>query len=317
MSVGSDIYNRYSDYLIKAYGGRTYKLPLNIPVSCPNRIGGKGGCTYCDEKGAGFENLSDTFSVGEQIRKNAEYIGKRYKAENFIAYFQNFTNTFLPLEQFEKYMNEAAEENIVEIAVSTRPDCIRKEYLDVLKKIEIEKHINITIELGLQSINDKTLKKINRGHGVAEYIDAVLAIKEYGFKICTHLIVNLPWDDIEDTVSAAKLISALKTDFVKLHALYIVDGTEMGRQYKNNEFEICSCDEYKKRVIEFLKYLSPDIYVQRLIGRAPEENSLFANWGRSWWAIRDETEAEMRENGYFQGQLCNYLGGSAVRRFFQ
>ena len=312
----ADIYNRYSVYLTNTYSGKTYKLPLNIPVSCPNRVDGKGGCTYCDEKGAGFENLSDTFSVREQIRKNADYIGKRYKAENFVAYFQNFTNTFLPLERFEKYMTEAAEEDIVEIAVSTRPDCIRKEYLDVLKKIKDEKGIEITVELGLQSINDKTLRKINRGHGIAEYIDAVLAIKEYGFKICTHLILNLPWDDMEDAVTAARFVSSLKTDFIKLHGLYIVDGTVMGEQYKAGEFEICSCDEYKQRVIAFLRNLSPDVYVQRLIGRAPEENSLFANWGRSWWAIRDEIEEEMKEKGYAQGDLCRYLGGSAVEKFF-
>jgi len=311
-----DIYNRYSAYLADTYGGKTYKLPLNIPVSCPNRVGGKGGCTYCDEKGAGFENLSDTFSVREQIRKNADYIGKRYKAEKFVAYFQNFTNTFLPMEQFERYMTEAAEEDIVEIAVSTRPDCIRKEYLDVLDRIRKEKGIEITIELGLQSINDKTLRKINRGHGIAEYIDAVGQIKMYGFKICTHLILNLPWDDMEDAISAARFVSALKTDFIKLHALYVVDGTVMGHQYKNGEFEICSCDEYKQRVIAFLRNLSSDIYVQRLIGRAPEENSLFANWGRSWWAIRDEIEAEMEEKGYKQGDLCTYLNGSAVSMFF-
>ena len=313
----ADIYNRYSVYLTNTYGGKTYKLPLNIPVSCPNRVDGKGGCTYCDEKGAGFENLSDTFSVREQIRKNADYIGKRYKAENFVAYFQNFTNTFLPLDRFEKYMTEAAEEDIVEIAVSTRPDCIRKEYLDVLKKIKDEKGIEITVELGLQSINDRTLRKINRGHGIAEYIDAVLKIKEYGFKICTHLILNLPWDDMEDAVTAARFVSSLKTDFIKLHGLYIVDGTVMGEQYKAGEFEICSCDEYKQRVIAFLRNLSPDVYVQRLIGRAPEENSLFANWGRSWWAIRDEIEDEMKEKGYVQGDLCTYLDGSAVKKFFK
>ena len=311
-----DIYNRYSLYLSNAYGGKTYKLPLNIPVSCPNRVCGKGGCTYCDEQGAGFENLSDTLSVREQIRKNAEYIGKRYKAKNFIAYFQNFTNTYLPIEQFEKYMNEAAEENIVEIAVSTRPDCIRKEYLDILKKIKDEKNIEITVELGLQSVNERTLKKINRGHGVAEYIDAMLILHKYGFKSCTHIIANLPWDDMEDVINAAKIISALKTDFVKLHALYIVDGTVMAEQYKKGEFEICTCDEYKQRVIAFLRYLSPDIWVQRLIGRVPEENSLFANWGRSWWAIRDEIEEFMNENKLCQGDLFNYLGGSAVSKFF-
>ncbi|MDD3570821.1 MAG: TIGR01212 family radical SAM protein [Lachnospiraceae bacterium] len=316
MNICGDVYNRYSQYLKNRYGEKVYKLPLNIPVSCPNRLGGRGGCTYCDDKGAGFENLSGTLLIKEQLKANMEYIGGRYKANKFIAYFQNFTNTFLPLDEFENYMKQASEENIVEIAVSTRPDCIRKEYLDVLKLIEVEKGIEITVELGLQSTNYHTLEKINRGHSLAEYIEAMTLIKQYGFKICTHLIVNLPWDNMVDVIEAAKVVSVLKTDFIKLHALYIVEGTEMAVQYKNNEFILCSSEEYKKRVITFLRYLSPKVYVQRIIGRAPKENTLFANWNESWWKIRDEIEAEMAEKGFVQGDLCSYMGGSAVKKFF-
>lgn len=316
MNICGDVYNRYSQYLKNRYGEKVYKLPLNIPVSCPNRMCGKGGCTYCDDKGAGFENLSGTLLIREQLKANMEYIGGRYKAKKFIAYFQNFTNTFLPLDEFESYMKQAAEENIVEIAVSTRPDCIRKEYLDVLKAIKVEKGIEITVELGLQSTNYHTLEKINRGHSLAEYIEAMILIKQYGFKICTHLIVNLPWDNMTDVIEAAKVVSVLKTDFIKLHALYIVEGTEMATQYKNNEFTLCTAEEYKKRVITFLRYLSPQIYVQRIIGRAPKEHTLFANWNESWWKIRDEIEAEMAEKCFAQGDLCSYLGGSAVKRFF-
>ncbi|MCI8341805.1 MAG: TIGR01212 family radical SAM protein [Firmicutes bacterium] len=311
-----DVYKRYSTYLQEKYGERVYKLPVSIPVSCPNRIGGMCGCSYCDDKGAGFENLSSAVSVDEQLRRNMAYIGKRYKANKFIAYFQNFTNTYLPLDKFQNYVEAAAVENIVEISVSTRPDCIRREYLEVLENVSKNKNVGITVELGLQSVNCHTLKKINRGHTLAEYIDAVLMVKNYGFKICTHVILNLPWDNIDDCVETAKVISALKTDFVKLHGLYIVEGTEMAKQYVNGEFEICSCDEYKKRTIAFLRHISPDIYVQRLIGRAPEENSIFANWGKSWWKIRDSIEADMRQCGMCQGDLFDYLGGKAVSVFF-
>ena len=175
----NDIYNRYSDYLKNHYGCRVYKLPVNIPVTCPNRTDGKGGCTYCDEKGAGFDNLSG-------------------KAQKFTAYFQNFTNTYLPLNQFEKYINEACMPNIVEISVSTRPDCIREEYLNVLKEAAEKNNVEITVELGLQSVNPHTLKKINRGHTFAEFAQAVMLIKKFGFLSCAHLILNLPWDDMEE-----------------------------------------------------------------------------------------------------------------------
>lgn len=311
-----DIYNRYSNYLKQKYGAKVYKLPVSLPVSCPNRNAGKGGCTYCGGEGAGFENLSSAFSVEKQLNQNKAYIQKRYKATKFIAYFQSFTNTYLPVKQFGSYMKEAVQTDIVEIAVSTRPDCIRKEYLEVLKEIKIKHRIEITIELGLQTANYHTLLKINRGHTLAEYIDAVLLIKSYGFQICTHFILNLPWDTMDDVIENAKIASVLKSDYIKLHALYIEKGTKMAEQYEKKEFSICSKEEYKQRVITFLQFLSPNIAVQRLLGRAPEENTLFSNWGTSWWKIRDEIEQEMQQKGYIQGQNFHYLGGKAVEKFF-
>jgi len=309
-----DIYYRYSAFLVEKYSEKVYKLPVVIPVSCPNRSLFEGGCTYCDEKGAGFDCLSGTFSVGEQLRKNMDYIGKKYKANKFIAYFQSFTNTFLPLEDFEQYMQQAANENICGISVSTRPDCVAKPYLEVLKRISEKHNIDITLELGLQSIQHRSLEKINRGHSLAEYIDAVLMIKNYGFEICTHIILNLPWDDEYDCIETAKILSALKTDCVKLHSLYIAENTKMAEQYKNGEFEICSVEEYEKRAISFLRYLSSEIKVERMVSRAPKD-AVFANWATSWWKIRDQIESSMRENGFYQGELCDYLGGSKVKCF--
>lgn len=312
----TDIYNRYSTYLKSHYGCKVYKLPVSIPVSCPNRGNGLKGCTYCDEKGAGFDNLSGVFSVREQIKVNMEYIGKKYKAEKFIAYFQNFTNTFLPVDQFRKYMLEACQESIVEVSVSTRPDCIRKEYIDVMEEISSIFGVEITVELGLQSVNPHTLNKINRGHTLAEFIEAAGIIKNAGFNLCAHMILNLPWDNITDAVEAAKILSVLNVDFVKLHSLYIPEGTEMAEEYKNGLFEVCSLEEYSQRVAEFLRHLTPKAYVERIVSRAPEEGVVFANWNRSSWYIRDYIENKMRENRFYQGQLFNYLGGAAVRRFF-
>lgn len=310
------IYYSYSEFLKNKYGERVYKLPVNLTISCPNREDGGKGCTYCGEAGAGFEVLPSTFSIEEQILANKDYIGKRYKVNKFIVYFQNFTNTYMPLEDFKKCMNSSVFDFVCEIAVSTRPDCIRKEYLEVLKDIKLKFGINITIELGLQSVNYHSLLKVKRGHTLAEYIEAALLIKQYGFELCTHIILNLPWDNLTDTIETAKFVSALKTDTVKLHALYIVKESELCSQYENKEFEICSVEDYKERVITFLEYLSPDIAIQRLIGRAPKSSSVFANWSQSWWKIRDEIDASMLQNKRFQGKSFNYLGGSRVKKFF-
>lgn len=310
-----DIYYRYSDYLKKTYGERVYKLSLNIPATCPNRINGGGGCTYCGGVGAGFENLPNAFSVREQLDINMEYIGKRYGCRKFISYFQNFTNTYMPLDTFRECMEAAVKEGIVELAVATRPDCVSRQYLDILKEISQKNGLNITLEFGLQSANYHSLIRVNRGHTLAEFIDAVLLAKEYGFSCCTHMILNLPWDGMDDVIEGAKLLSAMRVDFVKLHALYIEKNTVMAKQFETGLLELTSIEEYMERVIEFLRRLSPDIAVQRIVGRAPEGNTIFANWSASWWKIRDDIEAIMRERGVRQGDLFNYLGGSAVKRF--
>lgn len=214
-------YYAYSDYLKEKYHEKVYKLPVNLPVNCPNRIHGRG-CDFCAEQGTGFEAMKNSVPVKEQLKKTREYIEKRYHAHKFIAYFQNYTNTYLPLTDFQNYMEEAASvSDIVEIAVSTRPDCIRRSYLDVLKKIQETTGIEITIELGLQTANYHTLLCIHRGHTLAEFLDAVLLIREYGFEICTHVILNLPQDDLYDVIETAKILSALHISTVKVHSLYI------------------------------------------------------------------------------------------------
>ncbi|HHZ03208.1 MAG TPA: TIGR01212 family radical SAM protein [Tissierellia bacterium] len=299
------LFNNYSDYLKAKYGEKVYKLPVNIPCTCPNRDGtlGYGGCTFCADVGTGFEMLSNTLSVREQLKQNMDYISKKYKAKKFIAYFQNYTNTYLELNKFKSYIKDAILENIVEIAISTRPDCISDEYIEFLGEIQSEHNINISIELGLQTVNYHTLKNINRGHTLAEFIDAVLRIKKFNFNICAHVILNLPGDNIIDTVETAKILSALRVDQVKIHSLYIMENTEMGRAYKNKEITVISKDEYIERVIVFLEHLNKNIVVQRLAGRAPKENSLFVNWGMSWWKLKDEIIEKMSRENRFQGKL--------------
>lgn len=314
-----DVYNTYGEYLKNKYNEKVYKLPINLPLTCPNRDGNKGhgGCSFCGEEGGSFENLSNVKSVKTQIQENKEYISSRYNAKKFIPYFQNFSNTYMPLDKFKEYIKEAIVDDVVGISISTRPDCIRKEYLDFLERVSKQENIDITIELGLQTVNYHSLVKINRGHTLAEYIDAVNLIKSYGFRVCTHIILNLPWDDMLDVIENAKILSALRTDEVKLHSLYIVDKTLMAREYLNKDFEMISKDEYVKRVINFLLYLNPEIVIQRLLGRAPEENTLFVNWDTSWWKIRDEIVETMDKNNLKQGDLYNYLNGSALKIFDQ
>ncbi|MDQ2087553.1 TIGR01212 family radical SAM protein [Herbivorax sp. ANBcel31] len=304
-------YNKFSGYLKRRYNTKVYKLPLNLPVTCPNRDGtiSRKGCIFCGEEGAGFENLPNYLSVKQQLLKNSKYIGENYKSEKFIAYFQNYSNTYLPLEDFKRYINEACGDDIVAIYISTRPDCIWEDYVEYLKGIKVSKNVDIVIELGLQTVNYHTLKALNRGHLLAEFIDAVLLIKSYGLEVCTHYILDIPMDSLDDVIEGARILSALKVEQVKCHSLYILKDTPLGEMYQKGEIIPVSVDEYIERAVSFLEHLNPDIVIQRLIGRAPEERSLFCNWGKSWWKIHEMLEKKMKEEDRVQGKKYNYLNG--------
>lgn len=307
------MYYKYSDYLKKHYHTKVYKLPINLPISCPNRIYGDG-CSFCAEVGTGFEAMNSAIPVKEQLVKTRDYIRKRYKAEKFIAYFQNYTNTFMPLKQFETYMHEAAKvTDIVEIAISTRPDCIREDYLAVLQKIKTQYSVNITLELGLQTANYHTLNQISRGHGLAEYLDAAMRIKNYGFDLCTHVILNLPGDTLEDVIETSKIVSIMQNNLIKIHSLYIARGTQMAQQYMDGKLEIGSKEDYFLRLRCFLEYLNPEIAVERLFSRIPEADALFSNWQTSWWKLQEEFSIYMKECDSVQGKHYGYRNGSALK----
>jgi radical SAM protein (TIGR01212 family) len=228
-------YNRYSGHLVKKFGEKVYKLPVNLPGTCPNRDGrlGLGGCIFCDNQGSGFDCLPNTVSIREQLEENKVFFRKRFNAKKFIVYFQAFTNTYLELDRFKENIRQAVVvDDLVGLSISTRPDCINDRYLDFLSEIKESRDLDINIELGLQTVNYHTLVMINRGHTLAEFIDAVLRIKKRGFETCAHLILNLPWDDITDVIETAKLLSALGIEYVKLHSLYVVRGTALVDMYE-------------------------------------------------------------------------------------
>lgn len=311
-------YNEYSAYLKNKYGEKVYKLPVNLPGTCPNRDNtvGTGGCIFCDEEGAGFECLPNDISVLEQIQKNKEFFVKRFNARKFFAYFQAFSNTYCDLEMFKENITQATQDkDIIGISISTRPDCINDRYLDFLNELKTEKNIEINIELGLQTVNYHTLKKINRGHSLAEFLDAALKLKRRSIDMVAHLILNLPWDDEIDVIECAKICSVLGVDFVKLHSLYIVKGTVLGDMYERREFEVISLEDYIARVVLFLEYLDPGIVIQRLVGKGPQGNMHFCNWQTSWWKIKHRIGEVMAENNSHQGKRFNYTNGAAMKKF--
>ncbi len=301
-------YYKYSDYLVDHYGEKVYKITLNINSTCPNLDGkiGHGGCAYCGD-GAGHEKLVGRESIVAQLNDTMESIRKKYKANKFIAYYQNYSNTYMPDEKFKEILEATLHEDVIEVSIATRPDCLGDNHLNILREFSEKNKVNITIELGLQTVNYKILNKINRGHTLAEYLNAANKIKAYGFNLCTHAILNLPESDMEDVIETAKILTVMKSDYVKLHALMIVKNSIYEKQYEKDEIQIVSYEEYKERVITFLEHIDENMAVQRIIGRAPQGDTLFANWGMSWWKIHDEIVADMLELNRLQGSKVGYL----------
>ncbi len=298
-------YYPYSSWLKKRYGEKVYKLPVNLPVTCPNRDGtkGQGGCIFCGEHGGGHETLSSTLSIREQIDNNKKYIGKRYGAQKFIPYFQSHTNTYLPFNQFKEAVNESLKgDDIVGLSIATRPDVLTEKQLDYLKDVQSDTGKEVTVELGLQTANDRTLKILNRGHRCEDYDLSARKIKKYGLRLCTHVILDLPWDERQDVLQTVRHINETQNDFVKCHSLYVVKGTQLHKMYSNKEVHLLSESEFIERCILFLTRLNPETAVQRLIGRVPEAVSVVANWHKSWWKVRDNLEAQMAARGDFQGR---------------
>lgn len=312
-------YLRYSEVMAARFGGKAYKIPINLPVTCPNRDGriSTGGCTFCGADGAGFECQADTVPVAEQFRRNAEYIGKKYKAEHFIAYFQNFSNTYMAPTDLAEALSALEGLPVTGVSLSTRPDAVAQEHLEVLKGFQQRLGWHITLEYGLQTVNYHTLDSINRGHGLAEFIDAVIRTHGAGFEVCAHMILNLPGDTERDVLEGAAILAALQVRQVKLHGLYILRGTPMGDAYARGEIAMISAEAYVDRVVSFIRHSSPELVFQRLTGRAPESETLFCNWGMSWWRLQEMIEQRLESLDARQGDRCSRMGGSAVSHWIE
>lgn len=301
--MNNNPYYSVSEYYKDTYGEKVYKLPIKLSLTCPNRDGacGLGGCIFCSESGGSFENLPSFLTVNQQLEKNKDYIGSRYKAKKFIAYFQNFSNTYMSLEEFKEVIRACNKDYIVAISISTRSDCVSRDKLVFLDEFRRKTGIDITFELGLQTANYRSLDILNRGESLADYILAVNMLNEYKIRVCTHVILSLPWDDIRDVVETARIINALGVKEIKIHSLFIVRNTKLAQMYEENKIQMISKEDYENNVIEFLRYIDKDVAIARIVGRAPKEETIFCNWDTSWWKIRDEIIQTMNDKGIVQG----------------
>ncbi|MFO7881711.1 MAG: TIGR01212 family radical SAM protein [Kosmotogaceae bacterium] len=298
-------YNDLKSHLKKRYGELIYRLPIDAGFTCPNRDGTKGtrGCIYCDSTGSGF-SVDGSKSLKKQAEERKAKL-KRRGINKFIAYFQAMSNTYCTVDKLNELYSSVLEDDIAVLDVSTRPDLVPENILSLLESYK--EKLDVIVEFGLQTSNKTTLKMLNRGHDIFDFIDAVVRAKDHGLEVVAHVIVNLPWDNLEDVIETSKLLSSLKLDGVKIHSLYIVENTPLGQMYKNGRVNVCSLEEYIERVIIFLEYLSSNIVIHRLASDPPREGTLFGNWGLSKIEILNRIHNKMDQEKRYQGKKFSYL----------
>ncbi|OPY09128.1 MAG: coproporphyrinogen III oxidase [Syntrophus sp. PtaB.Bin001] len=307
LGKGSKRYHDLKTYWRNRFGYTVYKLPVDAGFTCPNRDGlvGTGGCIYCDGRGSSLRRERTLPSVGEQIRRGREFYRNRRGAKKFIAYFQTFTNTYAPCDRLKLLYDEALEqEDVIGLSVGTRPDCVPDEVLNLLKGYARDKHV--WLEFGLQSINDKTLLRINRGHTAAQFFDAVERAADENLLICTHIIVGLPGESHEDVMETARVLASLPISGIKIHLLLALEGTVMGEEYKRGLINFWTMEEYVKTVCDVLEILPPEMVIQRLTADGYRDIFLAPAWAANKMSILNAIDREMERRNTRQG--CLYHG---------
>ena len=295
-------YNQFSAHLKNKFGCKVYKITLDAGFSCPNRDGSisTGGCIFCDDGGSFSQAHSNKLSIEEQVKTGIETLSNRFKAEKFMSYFQAFSNTYKPVNELEKiYKASLCDDKIVGLSIGTRPDCVDEDKLRLISSFKDDYYT--WIEYGLQSIHDKTLKKINRGHDYDCFLKAYEKTKEYGINVCVHVIFGL-WETHDEIMQTAEELARLKVDGVKIHMLCALENTRLADMYYNGEIDFMSEDEYVSTVCDFLEILPPQTTIQRLAGNGFSKTLIAPKWLGAKFDCLNKIDREFLRRGSYQGK---------------
>lgn len=298
-------FNAFGPYLKKKFGTIVYKVNVDAGFTCPNRDGTLGvtGCIYCNNDSFRPSACKDEIPIREQIRNGVKYLSMRYNAKKFLVYFQPYTNTYAPVTELEEMFREALSvPSVIGLAIGTRPDCVDEEKIELLR--ELAKDHFILIEYGLQSIHDKSLQYILRGHDYRTFLDAVNMTKQKGIHIGAHIIVGLPTETRGEMLTMADELSHLSIGFLKIHQLQIVKGTPLGAQYLEKPFPTFGYDEYLDFLVDFIERLSPEIALQRMFALSPDEILIAPQWGKTRQEILRDINERFVQRDAVQGSKC-------------
>lgn len=299
------LYNDLSTFLSLHFPFKVQKISINAGFTCPNRDGsvGYGGCTYCNNQTFNPAYCHTDKSMGQQLEEGKRFFSGKYPEMKYLAYFQAYTNTYGELEELKRKYEEAlAVADVVGLVIGTRPDCMPDDLLDYLE--ELNKRTFVWIEYGIESTDDETLRRINRGHTFAEAEDAIVRTARRGMPVGGHVILGLPGEEREALIKQAEQLSHLPLTTLKLHQLQLIRGTRMASEYEKTPelFHLYSADEYIDLVIDYIEHLRPDLVLERFVSQSPKELLIAPDWGLKNYEFTEKVKKRMNERNAWQGK---------------
>lgn len=292
-------YKDYSHWIREQFPFRVQKISVDAAFSCPNRDGrlSLGGCTFCDNKTFNPSYCDRGKSITQQLEEGKAFFAKKYPEMKYLAYFQAYSNTYAPLEELKRKYEEAlAVDDVVGLVIGTRPDCVSDEALDYLQ--QLNQRTFLIVEYGIESANDNTLRRINRGHTFDCSRQAIVKAHQRGIITCGHIILGLPGEDEEEMLHQASTISQLPLDILKLHQLQIIKGTPLAKEYEAHPFHVFSAEEYVNLVIRYVSQLRNDLVLERFVSQSPPNMVIAPKWGLKNHEFTDLLNKRIRELGY-------------------
>jgi hypothetical protein len=299
-------YNDFGSWIRGRFPFRVQKISIDAGFTCPNRDGriATGGCIYCNNRTFSPAYCQRNLSISQQLEDGKTFFSKKYPDMKYLAYFQAFTNTYSSIEKLRRMHQEALEvKDVVGIVIGTRPDCVSEEILDYLE--ELNRHTFLMVEYGVESANDDTLLRINRGHDFACSQRAIRMTHQRGILTGAHLILGLPGEDEKEILRQAQLISELEIDVLKIHQMQIIKGTRLAAEYEQHPFHIYTADEYIQLIAEYIRRLRKDLVLERFVSQSPANLLIAPKWGLMNYEFTHRLENYMKEKGIRQGELIS------------
>lgn len=307
MKWGEKPYHSLDYMLRERFGEKVYKVTLNGGMSCPNRDGklGTRGCIFCSAGGSGDFAADSSLSITEQIDRQISILSAKRPIHKYIAYFQAFTNTYAPVEYLEKIFTEAlAHPGIAALSIGTRPDCLGKDVVALLSRLNRQKPV--WVELGLQTIHEKTAAYIRRGYPLSCFEDAVRRLRSEDIEVIVHTILGLPGESTQDILNTMKYLNHQDIQGIKLQLLHVLQGTDLASDYEKGLFRTYERDEYISLVISCLEHLRPDIVIHRITGDGPKDLLIAPLWASRKREVLNLLHHQMKENHNYQGRQTNW-----------